>query len=161
MNGSEDKKRNKELWDRFRQDTAPVVSTCPDENDLAGLLDGRLNDKAREALEEHLATCDTCLEAFQELRSILGEAGEDAPPGVADRARALTIGKVRPFPERSRLLAYLRIAAAAASIVAACAGGWHLGSGMVLSANQAGSEMRGFFAPLGGGDQDNMTGVWR
>lgn len=161
MNEYEDKGKDRALWDRFRQDTDLTASACPGENDLAALLDGRLSDEGRQTLEGHLAACDTCLEAWIELRSMLGEEIEDAPGCVAERARGLATGRARPFPAKVRVQRFLRIAAAAACIAAACAGGLHLGSDMVLSANQARSEMSSILAPFSEGGQDTMTGVLR
>lgn len=89
---------------------------CPDLEDIAALLDGKLTARERARLTEHLADCESCYEIFAGTAHILEDAREE-------QSQAAT---PRPF-ERPRQVRTLRprawwAAAALAAMLAATAG---------------------------------------
>lgn len=70
---------------------------CPDEHDLAAIVEGTLAVEARERIKTHLADCDYCISRIGELVR-LGTDDELKPPPdlVLARARRLVAGDRRP-----------------------------------------------------------------
>ena len=69
---------------------------CPGEEKLADYLEGRLSGEARSQMEEHMADCEICLEAFVASRRI-AQAGkratlESVPTDVTESAVRLVCG---------------------------------------------------------------------
>jgi len=80
----------KSHWSLFRDAaTAENKSACPEANDLAAYLEGVASRRQRDAIEEHLAKCASCVDALVETRSLLGGEISAAPAGVVARAKAL------------------------------------------------------------------------
>ncbi len=56
---------------------------------MGEFLDRRLSDAERKQVERHLAECEVCTQAFRWEDSVLRVcrdcAGEEVPPGLADR----------------------------------------------------------------------------
>jgi tetratricopeptide (TPR) repeat protein len=72
---------------------AETTSMCPDEQEIASFVEGRLSEPARRALEQHLDACEPCMALVAELADVdpLGdtrmiESGGRSPstPGLAD-----------------------------------------------------------------------------
>ncbi len=100
---------------------------------LSDYLDGELDAGERAALERHLAGCDECALALDELRAVIAAAGslEDTPPehdlwaGIAAKLGPVP-GTVQPepavisLPERRRRLSFTlpQLAAAGIAVVA-------------------------------------------
>ncbi|MFO7595242.1 MAG: zf-HC2 domain-containing protein [Desulfocurvibacter africanus] len=64
-------------------------AACPDEQDLAAYLDGRLSPEERDRFKAHLDQCAACREAVAELGALLGIELPDAPDEVKRRAKGL------------------------------------------------------------------------
>ena len=71
---------------------------CPDEHQIGGYVDGRLDAVAREQLQVHLADCPACLALVGMLcRERKSTAIEPVPPDLIERARTV----VAPKPHRT------------------------------------------------------------
>jgi anti-sigma factor RsiW len=141
---------DRQLWETFSAGL-PVhsVSACPDPLTLtlAAWLDGRLDEAAATAVEEHLAVCEPCREAIAAVRS----AGDDdeammlVPPGVVEAA----MGLVKPAPlvvttERARRWSMPdvgRWAVAAAAGIVVCLIGYQAGTVSVQPAAEPGVDV--------------------
>ncbi len=91
-------------------------------------LDGELGAAAAARLDEHLAACAGCREAFGRLRAVVDGAGALPPEAAPGRdlwpgiARRIAAGRVAPFRRPARPpAAWGLLAAAAAVLVAATA----------------------------------------
>src|SRR5260370_30538745 len=60
--------------------TAPA--DCPDLEDIAALLDGKLTARERARLTEHLAGCESCYEIFAGAAHILDDSREELQPAA-------------------------------------------------------------------------------
>lgn len=70
---------------------------CPDENEIAGYVDGKLLAPARESLESHLAGCDYCLGQVAALLRLEGApTPENVSPALLARARDLVPAPAPP-----------------------------------------------------------------
>jgi len=73
--------------DRRLTDLGEAEGSCPDENELVDLVEGRLPDHEVEALEAHLDGCSRCMELLNHLATVLasstaslqGSLGDEAP----------------------------------------------------------------------------------
>ncbi|MCJ7452096.1 MAG: zf-HC2 domain-containing protein [Steroidobacteraceae bacterium] len=84
--------------------------SCPDEHQIAGYVDGRLDEAAREQVELHLADCGHCLTLVGELcRERNADAIEPVPDAVVAQARALV---AKGLQRRWRLAPQWAVAAA-------------------------------------------------
>jgi len=64
--------------------------TCPDENQLAEFVEGRVDDRTRKSLEAHFADCDFCLASITLLtKSSEWPPPEEVPAHLLVRARSL------------------------------------------------------------------------
>jgi hypothetical protein len=121
---------DRQVWER--RGISPPPGPCPDANDLAGYLDGRLDEASRAGIEAHLAACEACLDAVVAIRL---DGADAAPAGVIPPAAVVAAAKSlvpaaaastaatrvsRPAPDRWRLADLLGVArwgfASAASI---------------------------------------------
>ncbi len=117
----QDNSDDRRLWEQFqaaRQMETP--GDCPGMLDLAGYVDGCLDESHGDAVEAHLAACPACLQAVLETRELLAADAMLCPPDVTKRAKAL-----RPARRTS---AVLRWAASAAAAVLFALGGYLAGS---------------------------------
>ncbi len=86
--------------------------TCPDDQTLAALADGRLPESERSAVLGHLDRCDACTQSLAALAALM-----EAPPVVAPRDVVARAVKPRLVVRPVRRLA--GIAAAAAAVLVA------------------------------------------
>ena len=64
--------------------------SCPDENQLAAYVEGQLTGKARSQFEQHLSSCESCLDTIAFLaRSSESSESEPVPVYLVARARGL------------------------------------------------------------------------
>lgn len=90
---------------------------CPGEITLAGYVDGQLDEKAKPALESHLADCDWCLAQVSFL--VRSEAHQEFPPvpaAVLARSKALVERDRTPF-QNKRVWGWAAAGAAACLLV--------------------------------------------
>jgi anti-sigma factor RsiW len=120
--------RDQRLWRQYADGAAAAQGACPDPDDLAAWLDGRLDDT--EPIETHLADCVACREAVAELR----EWGTDgklpmAPPHVLAAARGLVRGPVVEgrWNFQTHLARVAGWSLAAAASIAVCVAGYRVG----------------------------------
>ena len=67
---------------------------CPDENQLAAYVEGQLTGKAREKFEQHVSSCESCLDTIAFLaQSSEWSESEPVPPYLGARARGLVAKK--------------------------------------------------------------------
>ncbi len=85
---------------------AVIMQTCPSEETLAAFIDGRLDERTRQQVIEHLASCGEC-------RDVVVTANEYSSSVEASRGG----GEVVPGNFRKRVLPALIAAAAAIAIV--------------------------------------------
>lgn len=71
-----------------------VSHTCPDLEELAAFLDGRLGAEQRAAIMEHLADCAECYTLFKETVKLQAELRADAAPIPRLAGRRETLRKV-------------------------------------------------------------------
>ncbi|MFB3923164.1 MAG: anti-sigma factor [Terriglobia bacterium] len=70
---------------------------CPDENDIAAYVDGKIPAPAREHMERHLAGCDYCLgQVAALLRLEDSPMPESVPPALLARARDFASAPASP-----------------------------------------------------------------
>jgi len=98
-------------------------------NDLFDYAENTLPDDNKEALEEHLNTCNKCLKLSQFLRDSYSRIDEEAQTGEDDFFYSRVMARIERKGEKSinlfsRLIPGL---AAASVIIAAVAGGFNLG----------------------------------
>lgn len=81
--------------------TMPSTHPCPDLEELAAFVDGRLEDDARAAVVEHLASCEDCYEVYAETLRVIEDL-EAEPVAVDDEAAnddlAPVVRHPRSFP---------------------------------------------------------------
>ena len=132
---SDDPRKGKELWDRWRGVSPRRGAHCPDVIDLAAYADGRASRRKVREMEEHLAACRACLEALRDLRSLVMEECGNIPADIAERAKGLVR---EPVPARGLSWAWLPAltlrsapvwAASALLVLAAGTAGYFLGQG--------------------------------
>jgi hypothetical protein len=74
-----------------------MKTSCPDEEMLVDYLEGRLSEKDRSLVEEHLSDCQTCLESLVITRDIAKEADrfelEPVPNKITESAVRLVTGQ--------------------------------------------------------------------
>ena len=81
----------------FRKRVQRVRWRCPNELQLAAYVDRRLDGKARESLEAHLADCDLCLDQVSFLvHSAAWADSVDVPAQLLTRAKNLVSDSGRP-----------------------------------------------------------------
>lgn len=73
------------LWRRHTDEQTGGEQTCPDLLDLAGYIDGKVSPSQRDAIEQHLSRCNTCLEHVMALR-----IREAEPVSSLDKKTVLT-----------------------------------------------------------------------
>lgn len=134
MTGAEHNQNGDErLWARVRP--VPQDRLCPGSLELAAYIDGRLEAAPSEAVEAHLAACQSCLDAVGEARSL---SFEPAPPAVVERARAL-VGLAGPrLGGLARVGRAVAWPMAAAASIAVCVVGYRVGAGAAAVGGQAG-----------------------
>lgn len=139
MNGSRDEFREaRELWKRARHGApAGGHSPCPGPNELAAYLDGAAHGALRNAIEEHLRFCPTCVEAAAGVRALLRAGPAPVHSSVFEKAKGLVASPVADERSAGGIAALYHFfslmrasaawGAAAALIVAACAAGFTMG----------------------------------
>ncbi|CAN2047965.1 Zinc-finger domain-containing protein [Candidatus Magnetomoraceae bacterium gMMP-1] len=74
-----------------------MKSTCPNEEMIADYLEGRISDKEKYVIEEHISTCENCLEELIMANTLLRDArlfeSEQVPEEFTQSAIDLTINK--------------------------------------------------------------------
>jgi Putative zinc-finger len=93
-----------------------VPAACPDLEDIAALLDGKLTARERARLTEHLAGCESCYETFAGTARILEDSREEQLLAAAARPFE------RPRAARARQPRTWWAAAALAAVLAATVG---------------------------------------
>jgi hypothetical protein len=73
-----------QLWSRFNADFSGAAGVCPDDLAICGFVDGTLSEEEQAGVDLHLLSCDSCLDAVRDLRSILGHS-EDVPKGLEEK----------------------------------------------------------------------------
>lgn len=63
------------------------ATNCPDINEFAGYLDGKLDEKDSSKVEQHMAKCPPCRTNFYEVRMLLDTVPQDTPEGLADNVK--------------------------------------------------------------------------
>lgn len=63
------------------------TTDCPDINEFAGYLDGKLDDKDSSEVEQHMATCPPCRTNLYEVKMLLDTVPQDTPEGLADTVK--------------------------------------------------------------------------
>lgn len=101
-----------DIW----ESTSPPVGPCPDAETICALIEGTLPAAERAQVEEHLASCESCYQAYAsaihflvEEQSVLSEQGKDAtvtPFRPAEKTSSPTRG-----PHLLRWAAVLAVAA--------------------------------------------------
>ncbi len=134
MTGAEQNHNGDErLWARVRPEPQGRGRCCPDALELAGYVDGRLEEDARETVEAHLAECEQCLQAVADTRTLAVVA---APATMIERGRAL-VGPAEASQRGLRVLARIGRAVAwpmaAAASVAVCVAGYRVGAGVAAA----------------------------
>ncbi len=117
------------LWQRLAASAGSPSGPCPDATDLASYLDGRSSDETAERIEGHLASCEQCLAAVRELRSLLSPGPVLPPATLIERAKSLVPADAARDARRTagrRDVAWRRMsrwaAAAAAAVLISVAG---------------------------------------
>lgn len=124
----DDDQEGRRLWTRFRGERrTPPRSACPDPNALGAYLDGKASGEEAREVEAHLASCASCLEALEDVRSIQDAGEPRVPEALLERAKMLI-----PGPKETPVLqGYFKraawLAAAAAVVAAVCFAGYSLG----------------------------------
>lgn len=141
MKKSEPNGKEQLLWKEYRKAVPEAERIgCPEPNDLAAYLAGRASPEEIRSIEDHLAQCPSCLDAFLELRSLSRQELRPVPPGLGKQIRNL-IKYDRPMESRRLFITYLRRAggwAVAAGLVAAAGiGGFRLGRETVIGQKEA------------------------
>lgn len=94
---------------------------CPDEAVLAAYADARLDEVARQQVEDHLATCEFCLDHVAFLvRESNAEVAAEVPPALLARAREFGGAQAAPWA----LVPRWGLAAAVTATFALAAGLW-------------------------------------
>ncbi|MHC5113571.1 MAG: anti-sigma factor family protein [Planctomycetota bacterium] len=125
------------LWRRVAAPPGASRDACPPLTDLAALVDGRLTDDERAAIETHLADCPECLAAVHETHAIRGDEATErtyASPSIIARAKALVTGVPEVTVRVTRRVSWQHVgrwSAVAASILATCLLGYQAGAGSV------------------------------
>ena len=72
---------------------------CPKTEHISAYLDGELEEKDRDSLQSHLASCARCAQAFEEMRSLRATFSSaeryKAPLGFSNRVMARTAAQKR------------------------------------------------------------------
>ena len=88
-----------------------------EEGQIHALLDGELDSAEVREIDQHLATCEECIQRVEEARGLLGES--DQLITMLDTPTRETRGGTAPAPLVRRLSLYTRLAWAASIILAA------------------------------------------
>jgi hypothetical protein len=97
MANYDDNTFEQQLWNRFNAESGGPVSVCPDDLTICGLVDGTLSTDEQDRVDLHLLSCDDCLDAVRDLKSIL-QHSENLP---ADLEGKVLDAVHRNLPERS------------------------------------------------------------
>lgn len=91
MESAEAEKRGRTCWRLFmeRSHMRKKEKPCPDSNDLASYLEGMLSRRRLAQIEDHLAGCNSCVNAVVELRELCVVKAASPPEVVVDRAKKL------------------------------------------------------------------------
>ncbi|MDY6973380.1 MAG: zf-HC2 domain-containing protein [Thermodesulfobacteriota bacterium] len=80
-----------------------MKSQCPNEEVFSDYLEGRMPDRERSKIEEHLSSCDTCLQDLVVTRGVVrgysGLRSNPVPPEVTQVAVSLVKNRGLPSPE--------------------------------------------------------------
>jgi tetratricopeptide (TPR) repeat protein len=112
-----------------------VVRECPDLESIAAYLDGRMRDRERAGITEHLASCEDCYAVFAE--SAKTHEAQQARPAPAINWREWFVGPRLAWASAGATLA---IAASVLLLV---------GPGRMMSSRQPGRELQALVAAVG------------
>lgn len=113
-----------------------VAGECPDLETIAACLDGRLSDRERARITEHLAACEDCYTVFHESAQT-HVVGEPTRPHRAERWRAwVTVPR-------------LAWSSAGAALVTAAVVWLAVGSSLFMSRRPADAELQALVAAVG------------
>lgn len=80
-------------YKKWKGESPKIDRPHPDEEMLAGFLEGRLSDKDSRQVKEHLINCDSCLEAFLLNLKLKTPETKEVPQDLLERVKGLLTAK--------------------------------------------------------------------
>jgi hypothetical protein len=79
----------KKVYRGWKSAKPKIQTPHPDEETMACFLEGRLSPEESESLKLHLASCDSCIEAFVLQVQLQAAEEKEVPPELVERAKGL------------------------------------------------------------------------